>query len=84
MAGVDYHTGFFVDDEHVVVLVDDVEGDVLRNDLELVGWVGEEDADDIKGFDLIAWLGGLLVDEDAVGFGGGLYLGAGNGFEAHL
>ena len=84
VSGMDDEAWLLVDDEDVVVFVDDGEWDVLREYLELVWRLWKEDADLVEGLDAVVGLGGAAVDEDALGLGGCLDLGAGDAFEAHL
>lgn len=60
--GVDDESGGLVEDEDVVVLEEDVEGDVLAGDGDVVGGGGPVDFDDVSGHGL----GGLAADEASV------------------
>ena len=70
--GVDDHSGGFVDDQQMVVLVGDVERDVFGHEFRFASRVGQHDLDTVQGFDLVARLGGLSVDEDVPAVGRGL------------
>ena len=71
-----HHTGDFVDHYYVIVLIDDVDGNVLGHNLIDIGRVWEEHRDKVSGLDIVAGLAGRAVDEDARVEGGELYLGA--------
>ena len=59
---MDDHAGGFVDDQQVVVLIDDVQGDVLRQDLIAAAPVGHHELDHIAGTDDEIGLRDLAVD----------------------
>jgi hypothetical protein len=67
-AGVNHHAGRFVDDGEVLVLVDDVEGDVFGDGVE--GWRlwGAFDLDGLAAVELVFGLGGFAVDADLLVF----------------
>ena len=79
-----HQAGGLVDDQHFVVFIHDGEVYLLGWQLELVGRLGQQHAYDILRLDLVARLSGFVVHLYAAGFGGGLYLGAGDAAEAHL
>ena len=60
VAGMDHHAGGLVDHEHVVVLVDDVQRDFLRDDLQPTAPVGHHEADHVAGPDDVVGLDGRL------------------------
>ena len=62
--GVDDHPGRFVHDQHVLVLIDDVQGNVLRKDFHAPAFVGHHELDDVAGADDGIGLRGLVVHED--------------------
>ena len=62
--GMDHHPGGLVDDEHVVILVGDVQGDVLRQDFHAAPLVRHHELDDVAGADDGVGLRGLVVHED--------------------
>ena len=64
VAGVDHHAGGFVDHQQVLVLIDDVEGNVLGEDLHAAALVGHHEADDVAGTDDRVGLGEFVIDED--------------------
>ena len=71
--GVDDHAGGLVDHDEVVVLIDDVDGDVLGEERERTRRVRQQDADDVVGVDAVVLLLGLAVDDDAAGARGLLH-----------
>ena len=83
-AGVHDETRLLVDDDDVVVLIDDVEGYGLGQELQFVWRLGEEDADDVEGLDTVVGLDDTVVHLDAFGLGGGLYFVARDAREVHL
>ena len=57
---MDHHPSGLVDHQHVVVFKDDVEGDVLRDDLQAAAPVGHHEADHVARTDDIVGLDGRL------------------------
>jgi hypothetical protein len=65
---VDHHACGFVDDGEVLVLVEDVEGDVLGDGVEWRWLWGAFDLDGFAAVELLLGLGGVAVDPDLTGF----------------
>lgn len=61
---MDHKIRLFVDKNYVVVLVDDVNRDVLRDDVEVGFWEVEDDGDYVVRFDAVAAFDRGAVDED--------------------
>ena len=61
---MDHHPRGLVDDEHVVILVSDVQGNVLRQDFHAAPLVRHHELDDVAGADDGVGLRGLVVHED--------------------
>ena len=69
--GVDDHAVGFIENDEVLVFVEDVEGDVLRDEFEGDGF-GDGDADEVAGIEGLFGFGGAVVDEDVTVFDEGL------------
>jgi len=82
VSGMDDHSGGFVDDKHLLIFVNDVEGDVLRDDFVLVAWAVHDDADEVARVYAIVAFDGFTVDADAGGVGGVLDAVAGGAGDA--
>jgi hypothetical protein len=61
---VDHHAGRFVDDGEVLVLVEDIEGDVLGNGVEGSRLWGAFDLDGFAAVELLLGFGRVAVDAD--------------------
>ena len=70
--GVDHEAGGLVDDDDVVVLVGDVEGDVFGGYGAVITWPVEQEGDDVGGLDAVVALDGLAVHVDETLARGGL------------
>ncbi len=60
VAGMDHHAGGFVDHEHVVIFIDDLQRNLLRDDLQAAAPVGHHEADHVAGPDDVVGLDGGL------------------------
>ena len=81
-AGVDDHAEGLIDDHEVIVLIDDVEGHLLGDDLLAFGAAGLVYDNGIIGADLVVGSDYLAVDGDVAAFEVVLDLVAGGAFEA--
>ena len=70
VAGMHHEARRLVDHQHVVVLIDDVQGDVLRGDVVLVGRAVHREGDDVQGLHAVAALHGASVGLYEAGIGG--------------
>lgn len=61
--GVDDHAVCFIKHDEVVILVQDVERDILRDELESDG-LGNDDGDEVAGIQRLLGLGRAVVDKD--------------------
>ena len=53
-----------IDHQEVFVLVDDVQGDILWDDLQLAARTAQLERDDLEGLDAVVGLDGAIPDED--------------------
>ena len=67
MPGMDDETGVFIDYQQVFILIDDIEGDILRRDGEVMGLMIEQHLDDITGFDAVVGSDRRTVDPHITG-----------------
>ena len=67
---MDHHSGGFVHDQHVLVLIDDIQGNVLGKDFHAPALVGHHELDDVAGADDGIGLRRLVVHEDIAQFDG--------------
>ena len=71
-----YHANFFVHYQKLVVLIDDVDGNVLGNKLCIPWWIWHHHLHHIKRLYLVAALYRLVVHQYVACIGHGLNLGA--------
>ena len=64
VTGMDDHARGFVDYQHVLILVHDVQGDVFRQDFDAPPLIGHDEPDHVAGADDRVRLGGLVIDQD--------------------
>ena len=76
------HSGGFVDDDQVVVLVADVERNVFGNDFDFANRVGHHDRNPVERFDFVTRFYWRAVDEDGSGVGSRLDAVARSAFHA--
>ena len=81
VARMDDHARGLVHDEHVLVLIDDVERNVFGEDFHPAAPVGHHELDRVAGADHEIGFGDLVVHEDAAFLDRGLDPGAGGVFE---
>ena len=53
MPGMNDKAGRFINNEQVFVFVNDIEGDILRRDGEVMGFMVQQHLDDITWFDAV-------------------------------
>ena len=64
MPGMDDEASRLIDHQEVFVLVDDIQGDILGDDLQLAARTAELEGDDLEGLDAVVGLDGSIPDED--------------------
>ena len=77
---MDDHAGGLVDHQHVLVLIDDIQGNVLRKNLHPAALVGHPDRDHVVGTDDGIRLGRGVVQEHIAGLDGKLHPVPGSAF----
>ena len=73
VAGVDNHTCVFVDQQKVFVLVENLDGDILRNERCFSLGIGHHDRDALQRLHFITRLDGFAVNEYVATIGSSLY-----------
>ena len=69
MAGVDHQSRGLVDHQQIFIFIDDIEGDILGDDLEIIARTIHHDAYDIARFHLITRLDRASIHDDALSVG---------------
>ena len=80
VTGVHHHAGGFVHHQHVVVFIDNVQGNVFRKDFRAAALVGHHELDHVQGPDNVVGLHRLLVHQHIAQFDGLLHTAAGSIF----
>ncbi len=79
---VNHHSGFLVDNQQCIILVNHIERNIFGYQFILFPGIGEHDNDHIRGLDLVVGLDLPVVDKNTAGIGSRLYLGAGSVMKA--
>ncbi|MPM73395.1 hypothetical protein SDC9_120375 [bioreactor metagenome] len=67
--GMHYHAGWFVDNHQVVVFINNIEGNILRENLQFPPRTIHHNSDDIQWFNLVARFYGDPVHQNTSGIG---------------
>jgi len=78
MAGMNHHAGRFVHHQQHLILVDDVQWQLFRNEDIVPGWCGDQDHHFIHGLHPVIGFDGLAIHQDTTGIGSVLYTVSGN------
>ena len=81
---MDHQARLLVDNDNIVILIDNIQGNFFRNKFKLVWRLGKKNADNIEGFDAIVRLHWFVVHHDTVGLRRQLNLVTRNTLQVHL